>query len=135
MGYKLKTEQTASQHARWREKLKVASAINVLNQAVEGKIELSPSRVQAIKIVLNKSLPDLTSVEINGGTEPIKFTWAPAIKAEHSTVIDVTPTIVTPTIPGKTQGNQYVRDKGKVGGGDDDIDIVDQPTVDIKTVV
>ncbi len=72
-----------TQLAEWRERIKTGKAIDTLNQAVEGKIELSTARMKAIEIALRKTLPDLSSVELSGaGGEPIQFTWAPAAKPD-----------------------------------------------------
>ena len=50
-----------AQTAKWRERIKTGLAIDVLNKAVEGEIELSTARIKAIEIALRKTLPDLTS--------------------------------------------------------------------------
>jgi hypothetical protein len=71
-----------TQLAEWRERIKTGKAIDVLNKAVAGEIELSTARMKAIEIALRKTLPDLTSVELSGaGGDPLVFTWAPASKS------------------------------------------------------
>lgn len=50
-----------------RAKIQASQLINVLQNHALGKIEeLSPSRIKAIEILLKKSIPDLSSVEITG---------------------------------------------------------------------
>lgn len=67
---------------QWRAKIKVGKAIEVLNSIVDGtyKGELTTARMKAIEIALRKSLPDLSSIELSGGSEPIRFSWAPVAK-------------------------------------------------------
>ena len=71
-----------TQLAEWRERIKTGKAIDTLNQAVEGKIEVTTARMKAIEISLRKTLPDLSSVELSGGSEPIRFCWGPATLAD-----------------------------------------------------
>ncbi len=50
-----------------RQKIPVSQLINVLtDHALGGSPEISPSRMKAIEILLKKSLPDLSSVEMTG---------------------------------------------------------------------
>jgi hypothetical protein len=49
-----------------RSKIKASQIINRLTDHGFGKIELSPTQVQALNIVLKKSLPDLQSIEHSG---------------------------------------------------------------------
>ena len=79
---------TQGQQDRWREKIKVGHAIAALNLGIMGKIELSTARMKAIEIALRKSLPDLQSIDLTTGGEPIQFRWA---KAEPVTIIDGAP--------------------------------------------
>ena len=61
-----------TQLAEWRERIKTGIAIDTLNQAIEGKIEMTTARMKAIEIALRKTLPDLSSVELSGaGGEPL----------------------------------------------------------------
>jgi hypothetical protein len=57
-----------------RKKIQVGQLLNVLqNQALGESEDLSPSRMKAIEILLRKSLPDLSSVELTGqGGGPIR---------------------------------------------------------------
>ena len=65
-----------------RARIQVSQLINVLeNQALGISEDLSPSRMKAIEILLRKSLPDLSSVEISGDQDaPLKlvFGWKSA---------------------------------------------------------
>lgn len=50
-----------------RRKIQVSQLINVLTKHAIGETEeLSQSRIKAIEILLRKSLPDLSSVELTG---------------------------------------------------------------------
>jgi hypothetical protein len=59
-----------------RTKIQVSQLINVLqNHATGVTEELSASRLKAIEILLRKSLPDLSSVEMTGADGgPLEFT-------------------------------------------------------------
>lgn len=58
-----------------RAKIQASQLINVLqNHALGETEELSASRLKAIEILLRKSLPDLSSVEMSGeGGGPVQF--------------------------------------------------------------
>lgn len=58
-----------------RAKIQASQLINVLqNHALGVTEELSASRLKAIEILLRKSLPDLSSVEMSGeGGGPVQF--------------------------------------------------------------
>lgn len=50
-----------------RRKIQASQLINVLQEhALSGDGEISPSRMKAIEILLRKSVPDLSSVELSG---------------------------------------------------------------------
>jgi len=57
-----------------RKKIQASQLINVLqDHALSGEGELSHSRMKAIEILLRKSLPDLSSVQIQGDpNNPLK---------------------------------------------------------------
>lgn len=55
--------------AAWRNKIKISMLINRLAKHAQGLIELSPTQVRAIEILLRKALPDLQSVEMQGTIE------------------------------------------------------------------
>jgi hypothetical protein len=62
-----------------RKKIQASQLINVLqDHALNGESDISPSRMKAIELLLKKSLPDLSSVEISGDEEaPVRivFGW------------------------------------------------------------
>ena len=50
-----------------RAKIQTSQLLNVLqNHALEGKGEIPASRMKAIEILLRKSIPDLSSVQMSG---------------------------------------------------------------------
>lgn len=50
-----------------RAKIQASQLINVLQNHALGTLEeLSPSRIKAIEILLKKSLPDLSAIELTG---------------------------------------------------------------------
>lgn len=52
-----------------RAKIQTSQLINRLTDHILGTVELSASQVQAASILLKKSLPDLSSVELTGDPE------------------------------------------------------------------
>ena len=53
-----------------RRKIQASQLINVLqDHALTGEGEITPTRMKAIEILLRKSIPDLSSVEISGDAE------------------------------------------------------------------
>ena len=53
-----------------RKKIQVSQLINVLqDHALTGEGELAPTRMKAIEILLRKSMPDLSSVEVSGDAD------------------------------------------------------------------
>lgn len=62
-----------------RSRIQVSQLINVLERQALGEgEELSAARMKAIEILLRKSLPDLSSVELTGeGGGPVQVVAAP----------------------------------------------------------
>jgi prolyl-tRNA editing enzyme YbaK/EbsC (Cys-tRNA(Pro) deacylase) len=56
-----------------RAKIQAAYYINRLHGHIEGKISLAPSQITAIKILLDKSLPNLSDVKIDAGAQGVTF--------------------------------------------------------------
>lgn len=54
---KYQTEKT-------REKIRVAQIVNRLNDFVDGKVEMSAGQVTAAKILLDKTLPNLSQADV-----------------------------------------------------------------------
>jgi len=53
-----------------RRKIQASQLINVLmDQALGNGDDLSPTRLKAIEILLRKSLPDLSAIELSGDAE------------------------------------------------------------------
>jgi hypothetical protein len=53
-----------------RKKIQASQLINVLqDHALSGEGDLSPTRMKAIEILLKKSLPDLSSIELTGNAD------------------------------------------------------------------
>lgn len=65
-----------------RTRIQTSQLINVLqDHALNAESEISQSRMKAIEILLKKSLPDLSSVELSGDQDnPVKlvFGWKSA---------------------------------------------------------
>ena len=49
-----------------RKKIQASALINILHDCAIGVEELKPDRMKAIEILLKKSLPDLSAIEISG---------------------------------------------------------------------
>lgn len=62
-----------------RLKIKVGNIITYLQAHIEGIKELSATQLKACEILLRKSLPDLTSVEISGEITTSKVIRAPSL--------------------------------------------------------
>ena len=61
-----------------RRKIQTSQLINRLTDHALGTVELSNTQVRAIEILLKKSIPDLSSVEMSGDKEnPVRlvFGW------------------------------------------------------------
>jgi hypothetical protein len=59
-----------------RAKIQTSQLVNRLQSHAFGKIDLEPERVQSIRILLNKTLPDLKAIEHSGqidGTVVVRF--------------------------------------------------------------
>lgn len=58
-----------SHAAKTREKIQTSMLINRLSDHALGKVDLSPTQVRAIEVLLKKSLPDLQAVTVDGGLD------------------------------------------------------------------
>ena len=56
-----------------RKKIQAAQLINRLTGHAVGEVELSPTQVRAIEILLRKILPDLSDVRMEVDSQPITF--------------------------------------------------------------
>jgi hypothetical protein len=52
-----------------RQKIQASQLINRLHDNAFGKVELSPTQVQSIRILLGKCLPDLQAVQHSGDAD------------------------------------------------------------------
>ena len=69
-----------------RKKIQASQLINVLqDHALTGEGELSPTRMKAIEILLRKSIPDLSSVELSGDADnPVNMVSAITINLKKA---------------------------------------------------
>lgn len=67
-----------------RRKIQVSQLLNVLqDHALSGESEISLSRMKAIEILLRKSLPDLSAIQIDEGGKGGGPSVADVVKAFH----------------------------------------------------
>lgn len=61
-----------------RAKIQTSQLINRLTDHALGEIDMTPTQIKAIEILLKKSMPDLQAVELSGDPEnpvALKFGW------------------------------------------------------------
>lgn len=56
-----------------RKKIQAAQLINRLTAHAMGEVEMQPSQVRAIEVLLRKILPDLSDVRMEVDAQPITF--------------------------------------------------------------
>ena len=56
-----------------RAKIKASQLINRLQGHVLAKVKLEASQIKAIEILLRKTLPDLSTVTLEGGDRPLQL--------------------------------------------------------------
>lgn len=67
-----------------RRKIQVSQLLNVLqDHALSGESDISVSRMKAIEILLRKSLPDLSAIQIDEGGKGEGPSVADVVKAFH----------------------------------------------------
>ena len=68
-----------------RRKIQASQLINVLqDHALTGEGEITPTRMKAIEILLRKSIPDLSSIELSGDEDnPVNMVHSIAIKLKR----------------------------------------------------
>lgn len=65
-----------------RRKIQVSQLLNVLNDQALGKSEdLSAARLKAIEILLKKSLPDLSAIQLEEGSKEVSI--AEIVRSYH----------------------------------------------------
>ena len=62
----------------WKAAIQTTMLIKRLQDHGNGKIDLKPTQVEAIKVLLRKTAPDLSSVAVgqDESLAPIQVTWA-----------------------------------------------------------
>ena len=60
-----------------RGKIQTTQLINRLQNHALGKIEMSPTQVRAVEVLLKKKIPDLSSIGLgqDPDKEPLTFSW------------------------------------------------------------
>jgi hypothetical protein len=59
----------------WKEKIRTTMLINRLNSHIFEDVEISPTQMKAIEILLKKVAPDLKAVEVSGNEDsPLAIT-------------------------------------------------------------
>lgn len=67
--------KTLSHDTRTREKIQTSQLINRLESHAFGSVELTPTQVKAIEVLLKKTLPDLQAIQHSGDeTNPVAHT-------------------------------------------------------------
>lgn len=51
----------------WRERIQTGVLLDRLEKHVSGDVEMTPTQVNAAKILLGKTIPDLKAIEHSGG--------------------------------------------------------------------
>lgn len=61
----------------WKDKIQVSMLVNRLQDHAKGKVDLKPTQVEAIKVLLKKTAPDLSSVSVGQDENlgPVQVTW------------------------------------------------------------
>jgi len=74
-----------------REKIRTSQIINRLEKHIFGEVELTTSQVQAAKVLLGKTLPDLAQTQLTGkdGESLVPPDLSVYIKAREKVVKDV----------------------------------------------
>lgn len=60
------TRKILSHDTQTREKIRTSQLINRLEKHAFGEVDLTPTQVRAIEVLIKKTLPDLASVELTG---------------------------------------------------------------------
>ena len=63
------TRKILSHDTQTREKIRTSQLINRLEKHAFGEVDLTPTQVRAIEVLIKKTLPDLASVELTGDKE------------------------------------------------------------------
>lgn len=62
----------------WKKAIQTTMLVRRLQDHANGKVELKPTQVEAIKTLLKKTAPDLSSVSVGQDENlgPVKISWA-----------------------------------------------------------
>ena len=62
----------------WKDHIQTTMLVKRLGQHAEGKLDLKPTQIEAIKVLLKKTAPDLSSVAVGQDADlgPITVTWS-----------------------------------------------------------
>jgi hypothetical protein len=59
---------------QWRQAIQTSMLLNRLQDCAFGKVELTQTRLKAIEILLKKTIPDLSSIELTGDADnPVRL--------------------------------------------------------------
>ena len=65
-----------SQTQKTRDRIRTSQLINRLEKHIDGEVELSPTQIKAIEMLIDRTLPRLKQVEHTGeGGGPIRGQW------------------------------------------------------------
>ena len=69
--------KTTKLSSDWKTRIQVSMLINRLQDHANGKVDLKPTQVEAIKVLLKKTAPDLSSVSVgqDEALGPVQITW------------------------------------------------------------
>ena len=64
-------------HEGWKQAIQTRMLVNRLNDHVNGKVDLKPTQLEAIKVLLKKTAPDLSSVSVgqDEALGPVQISW------------------------------------------------------------
>ena len=75
-----------------REKIQVSNLITRVTKYANGELsdeDISPNRLNAIKLLLNKALPDLQSVQITGDPEnPVEMKVSHSMESDAESLLN-----------------------------------------------
>jgi hypothetical protein len=75
--------KSLSHDEKTREKIQTSQLINRLTDHAFAKLELTPTQVKAIEILLKKTLPDLKQLEVTGTIATVTHEqWLESLKDE-----------------------------------------------------
>ena len=73
-----RTRRTGPLGQAWKDKIQTTVLVKRLQDHGLGKLELKPTQIEAIKTLLKKTAPDLSSVSVgqDEALGPVQITWA-----------------------------------------------------------